>query len=229
MAAYWLLSMGGSVSTARAALARLATGSSSSGSSGTMGLAMATLHCPHASSTMPMTAKAPQWESFRIRRRSGRSRRLSTASHTSMKPSRCRKPVASHGAAASSSPPTVAGRNRARYAASTHTAPTTPPASGRQQSILLRALSRQIFRGQGMARNMPHAMKKPQIQSFTGATLLSTHGAPPPPCRTPRQTPPPDGGTPTQAPGRKSPSSRHSPHRPARYRRRCRRNGRSTG
>ena len=221
--------MGRSVSTARVAQARLATGSSSSGSSGTAGLAMATLHCPHASSTMPITAKAPQWESFRIRRRSGRSRRLSTASHTSMKPSRCRKPVASHGAAASSSPPTVAGRNRARYAASTHTPPTARPTKGRQHSILLLAFSFQIFKGQGRARNMPHAMKKPQIQSFTGATLLSTHGAPPPPCRTPRQTPPPDGGTPTQAPGRKSPSSRHSPRRPARYRRRCRRNGRSTG
>ena len=43
-----------------------------------------TLHCASASSTMQITAKAPQCESFRIRCRVARSRRESTASQTSM-------------------------------------------------------------------------------------------------------------------------------------------------
>jgi len=122
---------------------------------------MAKLHWLSASSTMEITAKAPQWESFNISCRRGRSRRLSTASHTSMKPSRWRKPVASHGAAAISKPAALWGKNRPTYAASSHTPPTTSPTRGRQQIILLRAFSFHSFSGQGMAKNMPHAMKKP--------------------------------------------------------------------
>ena len=122
---------------------------------------MAKLHWLSASSTMEITAKAPQWESFKISCRRGRSRRLSTASHTSMKPSRWRKPVASHGAAAISKPAALWGKNRPTYAASSHTPPTTSPTRGRQQIILLLAFSFHSFSGQGMARNMPHAMKKP--------------------------------------------------------------------
>ena len=114
-----------------------------------------------ASSTMQITAKAPQWESFRMRRRVSRSRRDRMPSHTSINPSRCRNPVTSHGAAAHSAAPSARGRYPASHAHSAHTAPTTMPTKGRQASIFRRAVSLHIFFGQGMARNIPHAMKNP--------------------------------------------------------------------
>ena len=49
----------------------------------------------------------------------------------------------------------------ASHAHSAHTAPTTMPTKGRQASIFRRAVSLHIFFGQGMARNIPHAMKNP--------------------------------------------------------------------
>ena len=85
MAAYWLVPMGRSFSTASPAQARVATGISSSPHRLSSALPERnTLHWHRASSTMPMTAKAPQWESFRMRWRVASSRRDSTASHTSM-------------------------------------------------------------------------------------------------------------------------------------------------
>ena len=76
--------MGRSPSTASPAQARVAAGISSRASQDTSSAARNRLHWPMASSTMQITAKAPQWESFRIRCRVARSRRDSTASHTSM-------------------------------------------------------------------------------------------------------------------------------------------------
>ena len=161
MALYWLVVMGRSVSTASAAQAREATGTSASGHRAMPSADRNTDHCPSASSTMQITAKAPQWESFRMRCRVSISRRLITASHTSIKPSRCMKPVTSHGAAAHSSAPMGRGRKPPSHAHSAHTPPAISPTSGRHASMRRRALSLHIFFGQGIARNMPHAMKKP--------------------------------------------------------------------
>ena len=60
-----------------------------------------------------------------------------------------------------SKPAALWGKNRPTYAASSHTPPTTSPTRGRQQIILLRSFSFHSFSGQVMAKNMPHAMKKP--------------------------------------------------------------------
>ena len=85
-AAYWLVDSGRRCDTASAAAARTAHGSAASGSSGISfkETLWQTIHCVSASSTIAMTANAPQCESFKIFCLVARSRRESTASQTSI-------------------------------------------------------------------------------------------------------------------------------------------------
>ena len=74
-------------------------------------------------------------------------------------------PVTSQGAAAHTAARTGPGAPCSRSHAPAHTPPASRPTRGMHTSIFCRALSLHIFLGQGMARNMPQAMKNPQIQS----------------------------------------------------------------
>ena len=152
--------------TAMAAAERTATGSSASGTRGTSPLSLHRAKPHSASSTMPMTAKEPTWESFRICCRFSRSRREKMASQQSINPSRWMQPVSKKGAAVSRNaraPP--AGSKAGRH----HKPPTTNPSKGKQDSIRGRAFSSQIFTGQGMAQNIPQHIQKAYHHFTIGA------------------------------------------------------------
>ena len=157
--------------TATAAAERVATGSSASAQGRTVPQPLHREKAPSASSTMPMTAKDPTWESFRIRWRVSRSLLEKMASQQSRKPSRWMQPESSQGAAVRAAAFTAAGTPKASspQARPHHSAPTTSPTRGRQEIIRGRAFSSQTFTGQGMAQNIPQHIQKAYHHFTMGA------------------------------------------------------------
>ena len=204
--------MGAMRCTASTALQRVTAGmSTNAGQLAAKSISPNAAKPPRNKSATQMTANEPTCESFKIRCRSGKSRRDKIASQQSIKPSRWIKPVRRYGAAVKTAAASASVYPSAQkpHIKSAQIPPVSSPTTGRYTSIQPRAASSHLRYGHGIAQNIPHAIKNAVICFFMPASLLCTtaqfpHTAPPRPHRFAqvfgRRAPDPRGS---------APSSRH--------------------